>query len=90
MSLHHGRMFHSSGPNLSDGRRVGIAIRYIAPHVRQVVGTRDYAALVRGTDRYGHFVSVSPPAADFAPEALAFYEEVQAAQNGYLYVGTDG
>ena len=89
MSLHHGRMFHASGPNASDGRRVGVAVRYIAPHVRQVVGARDFAALVRGADRHGHFVPVPPPAADFAPEALAFYEEADAAQTGYLYVGAE-
>ena len=90
MSLHHGRMFHSSRPNVSERRRVGVAVRYIAPHVRQVVGARDYAALVRGADRYGHFVPVPSPAADFAPEALGFYEETHAAQNSYLYVGAEG
>ena len=29
MSLHHGRTFHSAGPNRTGARRLGIAIRYI-------------------------------------------------------------
>ena len=34
MSLHHGRCFHASGPNMSDDRRIGLAIRYVTPEVR--------------------------------------------------------
>ena len=51
MSLHHGRMFHASGPNMSADRRIGVAIRYITPRVRQHLAVRDYAMLVRGCDR---------------------------------------
>ena len=81
MSLHHGRMFHASGPNASARRRVGVAVRYIAPHVRQVVGPRAYAALVRGADRSGHFVPVPSPAADFAPAALSFHAQSPPPHN---------
>ena len=35
MSLHHGRMFHSSGPNTSNRWRAGLALRYITPSTRQ-------------------------------------------------------
>ena len=48
MSLHHGRMFHASGPNSSGDRRIGCAIRYVTPGVKQLVAERDYAMLVRG------------------------------------------
>lgn len=29
--LHHGRVFHASGPNTSADRRIGVAIRYVTP-----------------------------------------------------------
>lgn len=37
MSCHHGRLLHASGSNMSDQRRIGIAIRYFTPRVRQDV-----------------------------------------------------
>lgn len=80
MSLHHGRMFHASGPNRSADRRIAIAIRYITPEVRQQVGTRDYAMLVRGIDRPRHFIHIARPASDFAPRALDLHDEVTQAQ----------
>ena len=49
MSLHHGLMFHGSGPNRTDGRRIGLVIRYISPDVTQTVGSTDYAMVARGT-----------------------------------------
>ena len=54
-SLHHGRLLHASSPNVSDERRIGYVINYIAPGMRPVVAARDFAVLVRGEDRYGHF-----------------------------------
>jgi ectoine hydroxylase-related dioxygenase (phytanoyl-CoA dioxygenase family) len=56
MSLHHVKLAHGSGPNRSAGRRIGFAIRYVAPHVRPAGdGAKDTALLVRGADRFGHF-----------------------------------
>ncbi len=54
-ALHHGRTFHSSHANQSDERRIGLAIRYIAPSMKMAVGERLGARLVAGNDRYGHF-----------------------------------
>ena len=34
-SLHHGHLFHSSGPNTTPDRRIGAAIRYITPSMQQ-------------------------------------------------------
>ncbi|MEZ5776111.1 MAG: phytanoyl-CoA dioxygenase family protein [Hyphomicrobiaceae bacterium] len=87
MSLHHGRMFHASGPNLSDDRRIGLAIRYVTPGVRQIVAARDYAMLARGIDRERNWIHVLPPRAPFAPEALALYEEIMRDQSGALAQG---
>ncbi|MGI9336026.1 MAG: phytanoyl-CoA dioxygenase family protein, partial [Gammaproteobacteria bacterium] len=61
MSLHHGLMFHSSAPNRSTDRRIGLALRYIRPEMRQVAGTHDYACLVRGADPYEHFQQTARP-----------------------------
>lgn len=82
MSLHHVRLIHGSEPNPSGRRRIGFAIRYLPTHVRQVVGTRDSATLVRGIDAYGHFLPERQPEADLAPAALAFHAEItqQTAQ----------
>lgn len=55
MSLHHVKLAHGSDPNNSDARRIGYAIRYVAPHVKQVGDAHDTATLVRGVDRFGNF-----------------------------------
>ena len=89
MSLHHGRMFHSSGPNRSAERRIGLAIRYITPAVRQHVGDRDYAMPVRGTDSQRHFVHVEGASADFAAADLTFYEQVLADKAKALGQGAE-
>ena len=85
-SLHHVRLIHGSGPNNADDRRIGFAIRYIPTHVRNVVG-RDFAALVRGVDEYGHFDVERRPERDLEPEALAAYEAANASHNAVLYAG---
>ena len=61
-SLHHGHLFHASGPNRTTGRRVGVAIRYISPAMRQTNGARLLAAHVGGRDDHGHFDIAQPPA----------------------------
>jgi ectoine hydroxylase-related dioxygenase (phytanoyl-CoA dioxygenase family) len=86
-SLHHGRLLHASGPNRSDGRRVGFVINYIATHVRQTVAKEDFAMLVRGEDRHGHFHLVPPPKEDLSEEALAWHGRILEAQNEALYEG---
>jgi ectoine hydroxylase-related dioxygenase (phytanoyl-CoA dioxygenase family) len=60
-SLHHGYLFHSSGPNRTDDRRIGAAIRYISPAMQQKTGDRSLVALVSGEDRYGHFTVAGSP-----------------------------
>ena len=84
-SFHHGKLLHSSGPNQSGERRIGLAINYIAPHVRQVVAVRDFAMLVRGADRYGNFDLVPPPDGDLTDDAMAWHETILATQNEAMY-----
>jgi non-heme Fe2+,alpha-ketoglutarate-dependent halogenase len=87
-SLHHVLLFHGSEPNRSDDRRIGLAIRYIPTHLKQAVGSRDWATLVRGKDNYGHFLPSYVPKRDLEPEALAFHKEVSEEQVRVLYRGT--
>ncbi|MEM9575877.1 MAG: phytanoyl-CoA dioxygenase family protein [Pseudomonadota bacterium] len=80
ISLHHGLTIHGSGPNTTDDRRIAAVIRYCTPEISQQVADEDYAILARGQDRYGNFKSFSAPTEDFAPAALAQYEEIRKAQ----------
>lgn len=89
MSLHHGHIFHGSHANRSDDRRLGLAVRYIAPHMKQIGAGRDYATLVRGEDRFGHFITPPRPSADFSAEAVAFHDAMIADQAKYLYRDVD-
>lgn len=76
MSLHHIGIVHGSERNASSKPRIGLAVRYITPEVKQDAAERSIAILVRGKDEYGHFDLVDPPvsdripAPDFVPEAV--------------------
>jgi ectoine hydroxylase-related dioxygenase (phytanoyl-CoA dioxygenase family) len=89
VSFHHGRLLHSSPANHSDQRRIGLTINYLAPHMKQVVASNDFATLVRGEDRYGHFHHIPSPAEDLDEEAIAWHTRILKAQNEALYDGTD-
>ncbi|MDU8944560.1 phytanoyl-CoA dioxygenase family protein [Ovoidimarina sediminis] len=84
-SFHHGWVLHASMPNRSDDRRIGLNVQYIAPHVRQTKHDRDSVMLVRGEDRYGHFMRDVPATANFAPETVARWHELDR-----LHIETQG
>ena len=88
MSFHNVRMAHGSGPNRSGDRRIGISIHYMPTRTRQLLGDWDSAALVRGEDRYGHFVPTPRPTRDFDPVAVAFHEKAAAAVREIVYKGS--
>jgi hypothetical protein len=94
MSIHHSYAVHSSEPNRSSQRRIGVMTTYVPTHCRYI-GTgpaRMRAALVRGRDDYGHFDDDPRPRVDFgAAEQAAhrasceFYiANVTSAQNKQL------
>jgi len=87
-SLHDVLLFHGSEPNRSDERRIGLAIRYIPTHLKQAVGSRDWATLVRGEDTYHNFEPAHVLKRDLEPEALAFHKMVSEEQVKVLYRGT--
>jgi non-haem Fe2+, alpha-ketoglutarate-dependent halogenase len=88
MSLHHVRLIHGSDPNPSARRRIGFAIRYLPTHVRQIVGTRDSATLVRGVDRFGNFEPEFAPEHDLSDAAIAFHAHVMGDQQKVLMQNT--
>jgi len=76
-SLHHVKIFHGSAPNRSDDRRIGFAMRFLPPDMRQVKGGQDSATLVRGQDRFDHFEHERRPTEDYAPETLKAHARVR-------------
>ncbi len=80
MSLHHGLTIHGSGPNSSDDRRIGIAIRYLNPNAQQEVAERDFAMMARGADMSGNFLHYMPPTQNFDPRALKLYDTIRKEQ----------
>ena len=71
MSLHHTDIVHGSKRNLSNDRRVGLALRYVAAHVRHN-GPLNTATLVRGTTRLGFWQPEPVPTRDYDPEIIAW------------------
>jgi len=54
ISLHHGKIFHSSRPNRSGDARIGFAVRCLPTQARPVEG-RQFATLLSGEDTYNNF-----------------------------------
>ena len=88
MSLHHVRLIHGSEPNPSSRRRIGFAIRYLPTYVRQTVGLRDAATLVRGVDEHGNFEPERRPERDMEDEAVAFHARITGQTDKVLMRNT--
>ena len=89
MSLHHGRCFHASGENQSKHRRIGIAIRYVTPEVRDHAPGRDWAMPVRGEIPKGGWDCVVGPRGLFNPKDLDLYNRILAGQAKTLAAGAE-
>ncbi len=87
MSLHHGHTFHASHANSSADRRIGVAIRYITPRMRQDNGIKSIAFLARGEDRHGHFELAPPPTGIMMPEDVERLRRAEALLDPILYAG---
>ncbi len=78
-SVHHERTVHGSLPNRSAVPRIGLTLFYIPTSVRSTLGRRT-AALVRGTDAYGHWDPDPVPVRDRDPAIL---DHMRAAHRRY-------
>ncbi len=87
MSLHHGLTIHGSGPNQSDDRRIGVAIRYVSTKMRKAGGNKDYAILARGAVSDASFITYAPPEALFDAPGMALYAEIRDEQAKVMMAG---
>ncbi|HEV2853849.1 MAG TPA: phytanoyl-CoA dioxygenase family protein [Thermoanaerobaculia bacterium] len=74
MSLHHVNIVHGSNPNRSGGKRIGFAVRYVAPEVRQTLEHHE-VLLARGRDDHHHYRVLEGPPAYTLEEGLAAQAE---------------
>ena len=88
-SLHHGHLFHASGPNTTDDRRIGSAIRYISTSMRQKAGDRTLVALVNGVDRFDHFTIANPPRGRLHEADFELCRRDAKIKRRVLYEGVD-
>lgn len=89
MSLHHGRLFHASGPNTTGDRRIGLVIRYIRPDTPSTGQGKDFGVMMRGVDHHGIRANIAPLSGDFTAAQMALYAEVTGAQAAVLADGLD-
>lgn len=89
MSIHSVGTAHGSGPNQTSDRRIGVSLHYVAPEARQTVGDWDTAALVRGTDRFGHFTHTPIPEIDMDPAVAEFHARAAQATSDIVYHGAE-
>ena len=84
-SMHHGLTPHRSGPNRSKHRRIGLGFNYVPTSVRPTGTVRTAAMLVRGSDNYGHFEMMDPPAGELDAAAIAAHDRaVSLYRDNYL------
>ena len=74
-SIHHNKTIHSSLPNPSDDARIGIAIHFATPEMRQAQFEDATATLVRGEDKVGNWLPDPQPRYDFDPVCLEALDE---------------
>lgn len=85
-SFHHGWTVHTSAPNVSNDRRIGLNVQYLAAHNGNVHG-HGSAILVRGEDRHGHFAADHPADADLEPEAVVAWRALDAQMKEWFKNG---
>ena len=88
-SLHHGHLIHASGPNTTNDRRIGAAIRYISTSMRQKTQDRTLVALVNGEDRYGHFTIAGSPRGRLNEADFEMCRQDAKVRRRVLYEGVD-
>ena len=87
VSFHHGHLFHASGPNSTPSRRIGAAIRYVAPSMKQTSGDKLLVSHVSGKDDYGHFDVAPAPAGRLLGEDFERVRRNMEVKRNILYEG---
>lgn len=87
VSLHHTNLLHTSRGNYSADRRIGLGISYIPTNVRPTGRSTPSALLVRGVNRYNHFVPEQRLQRALSPEAFAAHAEANARFRALQDVG---
>jgi non-heme Fe2+,alpha-ketoglutarate-dependent halogenase len=75
LSLHHTALVHCSPGNDNDDRRMGLGISFVPAHVKPLGPVKPSALLVRGQDRYGHFIPEARLKTPMSAEAQAAHAE---------------
>ena len=89
LSLHHPRIVHRSGPNMSGSRRIGFAIQsYIATNVDQVIG-KIWVQTARGTDSFVYHEQAPRPQEPMRPEDIAFRDLTNEKLSEIFYAGAE-
>ncbi len=78
MSLHHTNLLHTSRGNHGKDRRIGLGISYIPTVVKPTGTVQPSALLVRGVDRYRHFLPEQRLRRALSEEAVAAHAEANA------------
>ena len=84
-SMHHGHLFHASGPNTTSDRRIGSAIRYIKTSMRQNSGEKALVAHVAGEDHYHNFKIADAPKGRLHEDDFAMCEADAELKRKILY-----
>lgn len=88
MSLHHGQVFHGSHKNQSSQRRIGLAIRYITPDMKQTTNDKTNAKLVAGKDTFGHFNLIDAPTGVLTPENVTSVQKNIELSKKFLFANS--
>ncbi len=90
MSIHDGWTAHASGRNDSADRRIGFNMNVVRPGVRQTKLVGDSATLLRGQDRYGHWLPEPLALADYGPAGVAFQAAIAAKRGEAVNLDRSG
>ena len=89
MSLHDRRVIHSSQPNKSNDRRIGIVIQSYLPHnVHQTRG-EGFAQWARGAAIPPQFTPLTRPKGEMNPDDVSQRDHVNALWSEILYENSD-
>ena len=65
-------------PNRSKDRRIGLNLQYLVPSVKPTNGAKLPTSLVRGEDKYGHYIDEIPATGEADEASMARHKEYEA------------